>query len=82
MWEKLKQVHYMFHIALVFIIFPIAGIISGEYPLLTLLWTALFIGAYYTILTGKKPFYQVLSWWIMLNPGVFGPLSPCSLLLY
>ena len=28
MWEKLKRVHYMFHIALVFIIFPVAGAIS------------------------------------------------------
>ena len=66
MWEKFKNIHYMFHISLVFIIFPIAGVISGEYPLLTLLWTALFIGAYYTILTEKKPFYQALSWWVML----------------
>lgn len=45
MWEKFKNIHHMFHISLVFIIFPIAGVISGEYPLLTLLWTALFIGA-------------------------------------
>ena len=66
MWEKFKNIHHMFHISLVFIIFPIAGVISGEYPLLTLLWTALFIGAYYTILTEKKPFYQALSWWVML----------------
>ena len=66
MWEKFKNIHHMFHISLVFIIFPIAGVISGEYPLLTLLWTALFIGAYYTILTEKKPFYQALSWWGML----------------
>ena len=28
MWEKLKQVHYMFHIALVFIIFPVAGVLQ------------------------------------------------------
>ena len=66
MWEKFKNIHHMFHISLVFIIFPIAGVISGEYPLLTLLWTALFIVAYYTILTEKKPFYQALSWWVML----------------
>ena len=45
MWEKFKNIHHMFHISLVFIIFPIAGVISGEYPLLTLFWTALFIGA-------------------------------------
>ena len=66
MWEKFKNIHHMFHISLVFIIFPIAGVISGEYPLLTLFWTALFTGAYYTILTEKKPFYQALSWWVML----------------
>lgn len=59
MWEKFKNIHHMFHISLVFIIFPIAGVISGEYPLLTLLWTALFIVAYYTILTEKKPFYRL-----------------------
>ena len=74
MWEKFKNIHYMFHISLVFIIFPIAGVISGEYPLLTLLWTALFVGAYYTILTEKKPFYQALSWWGMLVYIFYTPI--------
>ncbi|VUX00204.1 Sensor histidine kinase DesK [Streptococcus constellatus] len=79
MWKKLKNIHYMFHIALVFIIFPIAGVIGGDYSLLLLLWTAFFIGAYYNLLLDNHPFHQWLSWWIMiayifyssiwLNPG-------------
>lgn len=66
MWKKLKNIHYLFHIALVFIVFPIAGVISGDYSLLLLLWTAFFIGAYYNLLLDNHPFHQWLSWWIMI----------------
>ena len=66
MWKKLKNIHYMFHIALVFIVFPIAGVISGDYSLLLLLWTVFFIGAYYNLLLDNHPFHQWLSWWIMI----------------
>ena len=66
MWKKLKNIHYMFHIALVFIVFPIAGVIGGDYSLLLLLWTAFFIGAYYNLLLDNHPFHQWLSWWIMI----------------
>ena len=58
MWEKLKQVHYMFHIALVFIIFPVAGVISGEYPLFLLLGTAIFVAAYYAVLLSNHRLIQ------------------------
>lgn len=50
MLEKFKNIHYMFHISIVFIIFPIAGVIVGDYPLLTLLWTLLFVLAFYSVL--------------------------------
>lgn len=56
----------MFHIALVFIVFPIAGVIGGDYSLLLLLWTVFFIGAYYNLLLDNHPFHQWLSWWIMI----------------
>lgn len=66
MWEKFKNIHHMFHVAVVFIFFPIAGVISGDYPLLTLLWTAIFIGAYYTILLSNHKMFQQISWLILL----------------
>lgn len=66
MLEKLKNTHYMFHISLVFIIFPIAGVIVGEYPLLTLLWTLLFVLAFYSVLVSQNRTVQWLAWWIML----------------
>ena len=66
MLEKLKNTHYMFHISTVFIIFPIAGVIGGEYPLLTLLWTLLFVLAFYSILISQNRTVQWLAWWSML----------------
>ena len=65
MLEKLKNTHYMFHISIVFIIFPIAGVIVGEYPLLTLLWTLLFVLAFYSVLVSQNRTVQWLAWWIM-----------------
>ena len=65
MMEKLKNTHYMFHISTVFIIFPIAGVIVGEYPLLTLLWTLLFVLAFYSVLVSQNRTVQWLAWWIM-----------------
>ena len=63
MWEKLKQVHYMFHIALVFIIFPVAGVISGEYPAFPLVSGQLFfVVAYYAVLLSNHRLIQFFSW--------------------
>ena len=56
----------MFHISIVFIIFPIAGVIGGEYPLLTLLWTLLFVLAFYSILISQNRTVQWLAWWVMI----------------
>lgn len=72
MWEKIKHVHYMFHIALVFIIFPVAGVISGEYPLFVLLWTAIFVAAYYAVLLSNRRFIQFLSWWFLVAYIYYG----------
>ena len=56
----------MFHISIVFIIFPIAGVIVGDYPLLTLLWTLLFVLAFYSVLISQNRTVQWLAWWSML----------------
>ena len=72
MWEKLKRVHYMFHIALVFIIFPVAGAISGEYPLFLLMWTAIFVTAYYAVLLSNHRLIQFLSWWFLVAYIYYG----------
>lgn len=72
MWEKIKQVHYMFHIALVFIIFPVAGVISGEYPLFVLLWTATFVVSYYAVLLSNHRLIQFLSWWFLVAYIYYG----------
>ena len=66
MLEKFKNIHYMFHISIVFIIFPIAGVIVGDYPLLTLLWTLLFVLAFYSVLISQNRTVQWLAWWVML----------------
>ena len=66
MLEKFKNIHYMFHISIVFIIFPIAGVIVGDYPLLTLFWTLLFVLAFYSVLVIQNRTVQWLAWWIML----------------
>ena len=60
MWEKAKK----FDVGMD--LHPIAGVISGDYPLLTLLWTAIFIGAYYTILLSNHKMFQQISWLILL----------------
>ena len=56
----------MFHISIVFIIFPIAGVIVGDYPLLTLFWTLLFVLAFYSVLISQNRTVQWLAWWVML----------------
>ena len=56
----------MFHISIVFIIFPIAGVIGGMYPLLTLFWTLLFVLAFYSVLVSQNRTVQWLAWWSML----------------
>lgn len=66
MLEKFKNIHYMFHISIVFIIFPIAGVIIGEYPLLTVLWTLLFVLAFYSVLISQSRTVLWMAWWIML----------------
>ena len=69
---KLKQVHYMFHIALVFIIFPVAGVISGEYPLFLLLWTAIFVVSYYAVLLSNHRLIQFFSWCFLVAYIYYG----------
>lgn len=62
----------MFHIALVFIIFPVAGAISGEYPLFLLMWTAIFVTAYYAVLLSNHRLIQFLSWWFLVAYIYYG----------
>ena len=69
MLEKFKNIHYMFHISLVFIIFPIAGVIVGDYPAPALLWTPTICNC---LLFGfvRSRTVQCLAWWSMLVPYI------------
>lgn len=62
----------MFHIAQVFIIFPVAGAISGEYPLFVLLWTAIFVASYYAVLLSNHRLIQFFAWWLLISYIYYG----------
>lgn len=66
MLQKLKQINFMFYIALIFLIFPIVGVLSGEYSPILLLWTLFFVLAYFYILIEENPVGQWLAWFVML----------------
>ncbi len=79
--ESSKDIHHMFHISLVFIIFPIVGVISGEYPLFDFALTALFIGAYYTILRKSLlPGSVLVSCLLTFYTSIWSDL--CGMLLF
>lgn len=66
MFQKLKQIHSMFYFSLIFILFPIAGIVTGQYSLSVLVGTVIFVGSYFGILIDKNPIHQLFLWFIML----------------
>ena len=66
MLERLKSIHYMFWVSLVFMIFPILPVVTGELPSWHLLIDILFVVAYLGILTTKNQRLSWLCWIIML----------------
>ena len=66
MLERLKSIHYMFWASLIFIIFPIVPVVTGELPSWHLLIDILFVLAYLGVLTTKSQRLSWLCWVIML----------------
>ncbi|RSI84840.1 Sensor histidine kinase DesK [Streptococcus mitis] len=66
MLERLKSIHYMFWTSLIFMIFPILPVVTGELPSWHLLIDILFVLAYLGVLTTKSQRLSWLCWVIML----------------
>lgn len=71
MLERLKSIDYMYWASLIFMVFPIVPVMSGEIPSWHLLIDILFVVAYLGVLTTKS---QRLSWlfWIIMLAYVAG----------
>ena len=71
MLERLKSIHYMFWISLIFMIFPILPVVTGWLSVWHLLIDILFVVAYLGVLTTKS---QRLSWlyWVLMLTYVVG----------
>ena len=71
MLERLKSIHYMFWASLIFMVFPVVPVVTGELPSWHLLIDILFVVAYLGVLTTKR---QRLSWlfWIIMLAYVAG----------
>ena len=67
MLERLKSIHYMFWASLIFMIFPILPVVTGELPSWHLLIDILFVLAYLGVLTTKSQRLSWLCWVIMLT---------------
>ena len=66
MLERLKSIHYMFWVSLIFMIFPILPVVTGWLPVWHLLIDILFVVAYLGVLTTKSQRLSWLYWGIML----------------
>ena len=66
MLERLKSIHYMFWASLIFMVFPIVPVVTGELPSWHLLVDILFVLAYLGVLTTKSQRLSWLCWVIML----------------
>ena len=71
MLERLKSIHYMFWASLIFMVFPVVPVVTGELSSWHLLVDILFVVAYLGVLTTKS---QRLSWlfWIIMLAYVAG----------
>lgn len=67
MLERLKSIHYMFWVSLIFMIFPVLPVVTGWLPVWHLLIDILFVVAYLGILTTKSQRLSWLFWGIMLT---------------
>lgn len=66
MLERLKSIDYMYWASLIFMIFPILPVVTGEIPSWHLLIDILFVVAYLCVLTTKSQRLSWLFWGIML----------------
>ena len=66
MLEKLKSIDYMYWASLIFMVFPIVPVMTGEIPSWHLLIDILFVVAYLGVLTTKSQRLSWLCWIIML----------------
>ena len=66
MLERLKSIHYMYWTSLIFMVFPIVPVVTGELPSWHLLIDILFVLAYLGVLTTKSQRLSWLCWVIML----------------
>lgn len=67
MLERLKRIHYMFWISLIFMIFPILSVVTGWLSAWHLLIDILFVVAYLGVLTTKSQRLSWLYWGLMLT---------------
>ena len=67
MLERLKSIHYMFWISLIFMIFPILPVVTGWLSAWHLLIDILFVVAYLGVLTTKSQRLSWLYWGLMLT---------------
>jgi len=66
MLERLKSIDYMYWASLIFMVFPIVPVVTGELPSWHLLIDILFVLAYLGVLTTKSQRLSWLCWVIML----------------
>ena len=66
MLERLKSIHYMFWVSLIFMVFPILPVVIGELPSWHLLVDILFVVTYLGVLTTKNQRLSRLFWFFML----------------
>ena len=66
MLERLKSIDYMYWASLIFMVFPIVPVVTGEIPSWHLLIDILFVVAYLGVLTTKSQRLSWLCWIIML----------------
>lgn len=66
MLERLKSIDYMYWASLIFMVFPIIPVVTGELPSWHLLIDILFVLAYLGVLTTKSQRLSWLCWVIML----------------
>ena len=66
MLERLKSIDYMYWASLIFMVFPIVPVVTGELPSWHLLIDILFVLAYLGVLTTKNQRLSWLCWVIML----------------
>lgn len=67
MLERLKSIHYMFWISLIFMVFPILPVVIGWLSAWHLLIDILFVVAYLGVLTTKSQRLSWLYWGILLT---------------